>query len=205
MKLPPLIGVALKFDTLTVWAMHLGPETTSEWSGPGLNATKAAKHASRTVLFSVFNISLPVMSRLLTSSMKAGQKVQQDCPFTAKDVANSHRALSRRLTMGRSPSVRRPDCGHQSADWLRLTAAERKGGVAQFFAVFQLDCNQKSAQRFQALPSCRSLGFCCTYTFTSGNFSCLLLRTGIATFTIARDIFNRKQNKRVYFYPTGRA
>jgi hypothetical protein len=30
MKLPPLIGVALKFDTLAVWAMHLGPEIEVE-------------------------------------------------------------------------------------------------------------------------------------------------------------------------------
>lgn len=61
MKLPPLIGVPLKFETLAVWAMHLGPETAAEWSGDAaLNATRAAKHPYRMVPTSVFNISLPL-------------------------------------------------------------------------------------------------------------------------------------------------
>ena len=59
MRLPPLIGVALKLDVMAVWAMHLGPEMIDAWSGPaGLKATRAARNA-RMVPLSVFDISPP--------------------------------------------------------------------------------------------------------------------------------------------------
>jgi hypothetical protein len=62
MKLPPLIGVALKLDAMAVWAMHLGPENVDASSVPAaLKAMRAARMA-RMFPLSVFDISFPVVS-----------------------------------------------------------------------------------------------------------------------------------------------
>ena len=43
MKLPPLMGVPLKLDTFTVWAVHLGPDAVApEWSRDAALTTMSA-------------------------------------------------------------------------------------------------------------------------------------------------------------------
>src|SRR5437762_11517290 len=71
MYVPPLTGVALKFETFAVVAMHLGPETELEYTGPvAVKLTRTATTTCRIIPFSLFNILTSSVFWSIVTSMR---------------------------------------------------------------------------------------------------------------------------------------
>jgi hypothetical protein len=76
MKLPPLIGVPLKFDAIAIWKVHFGPLAVApEWSGPAtLRAMRARQKRRPTGPSFRLHHSPLLLSLWKRESMEPGQE-----------------------------------------------------------------------------------------------------------------------------------